>query len=599
MPDVDTPSVASRVVAAASPHGVPVLFGDAPHRCTGWLHGAPGDVGVVLCAPLGADEESTHRGLLHLAHALASRGIAVLRFDYPGTGDSEGDCLSGTTPAMWVDAVVRAAGLLRVRAGCRDIGLAGFRLGAALASMAAARAQARWLALWAPVSNGRLYARELRAVAALGASERRVDACIEIAGHVYAPEFIDALAGMGARDGDLDRVQRVLLLQRDDVAPDLKLHAYLHDTSAELDVQSFTGYSPMMDRPHEAKLPRGAIDALTDWFTQRAADASSSPAAATPDVGGVGTQTDWLDTATWREQILRLGQARSLACVLCVPRNAEQNVPLLVLLNAGAVRHTGPGRLYVRLARELAARGVASLRVDLSMLGDSIVPDAPDENDCYARSTLDDVFAVIGDVSEHLGLRRPVLAGLCSGAYWALQAAFDPRAQGLLHGVAMINPLIISGLPQAGFESGPGPDASEALRYRRALRSWASWKKLLTLRADTLAAFGVLLRRGASIARAVLRNLGQQWGLLGPHAVALGLQRMRERKVVLGLFVGGTEPGYLLLRQEAPREVAAGLADSSIRMFTLPGSDHTFSGEAAKRELFRVFGDFLLGLRVR
>ena len=42
--------------------------------------------------------------------------------------------------------------------------------------------------------------------------------------------------------------------------------------------------------------------------------------------------------------------------------------PLLILLNAGAVRRIGPNRLYVALARRVAAGGALVLRVDLSGL---------------------------------------------------------------------------------------------------------------------------------------------------------------------------------------------------------------------------------------
>ncbi|MDE2121938.1 MAG: hypothetical protein KGJ64_14705, partial [Betaproteobacteria bacterium] len=94
------------------------------------------------------------------------------------------------------------------------------------------------------------------------------------------------------------------------------------------------------------------------------------------------------------------------------------------------------------------------------------------------------------------------------------------------------------------------------------------------------------------------RNLARRAGWLPLPPVARGLQRMRAQQVTLGLFVGTTEPGWQLLRQEAPRELRAGEADSSIRVFRLPESDHTFSADRAKRELFRVFGEFIQTLRV-
>ena len=43
-----------------------------------------------------------------------------------------------------------------------------------------------------------------------------------------------------------------------------------------------------------------------------------------------------------------------------------------VLLNAGLIHHIGPNRIYVKLARQIAALGIVALRFDLSGIGDSL-----------------------------------------------------------------------------------------------------------------------------------------------------------------------------------------------------------------------------------
>src|SRR5437763_15110981 len=75
-----------------------------------------------------------------------------------------------------------------------------------------------------------------------------------------------------------------------------------------------------------------------------------------------------------REEAILLGPDRSLVgihtpavsgCATRRPRLA------MVLLNADLIHHVGPSRLYVKLARVLAGRGVATLRVDFSGIGDN------------------------------------------------------------------------------------------------------------------------------------------------------------------------------------------------------------------------------------
>ena len=551
---------------------------------------------MVFCPPLGAEEECTHRTLLHVADALAHRSMVALRFDFPGTGDSEGERALDLRLGDWVAAVEAAADFLRRQTGCTDVALIGVRLGAAVAATAAARAGASVLALWAPVGNGRAYARELRAVAALGNSHAQTVSQLEVAGHLYPADFVDAVSALRAQDWDLKGVRRALLLERDDVPPDQKLRDALRDSGIELDFRGFSGYSAMFDRPHDAELPTAAMADLCDWMVARSGEVRAAPrggASSTPSQGSEGGEVE-LRTSDFRERHLTLAADRRLTGVLCEPSGEHAIAPLLLLLNAGSVHHTGPGRLYTRLARELARSGIPSLRVNLSMLGDAIVPGVVEENDCYAAACREDVLALMDDVRGRLGFRDMILSGLCSGAYWALQVALDPRAQGL-RAVAMINPLVIGHRPQGGRST--GREAAQALRYRQSMRSWAKWKKVFTLRAETGAALAVLARRAASVIAAGSRELARRFGLAAPNAVGMGLRSLRIRGVVVGLFVGATEPGYVLLRQEAPREVAEGLRTSAIRLYSMADCDHTFTDEAAKQRLFLAFRTFVSDLR--
>src|SRR5882724_6274115 len=70
-----------------------------------WLHTPGSEIvfnhGVILCSSLGHEQVHAYRGMRHLADALAGRGIAVLRFDWFGTGDSAGDDTSPDLVANW------------------------------------------------------------------------------------------------------------------------------------------------------------------------------------------------------------------------------------------------------------------------------------------------------------------------------------------------------------------------------------------------------------------------------------------------------------------------------------------------------------------
>ena len=574
----------------------PVLFGDAPRRCTGWLHGAPAELGVVLCAPLGAEEQSAHRSVLHLADGLAQRGMRALRFDYPGCGDSEGETVDCTSLQDWVDSVVAAVAWLR-EVGCTRIALLGLRLGAMVAGMACARARPDWLVLWAPVTDGRRYARELRAMAALGAGAQPDGAWLEVAGHALSRGFVDSVADLDALDWPLAGLRSALLVARDDTAPDLKLRDALQGAGVQFEQRSFAGAAAMFDEPHRAIVPEAALGTLCDWLAARTPKTlDAAPASHVPEEGKAALDGPALRSEHYVERVVRLGHAQRVVGVLCTAATppAGEAAALMVLLNAGSVHHIGPGRLYVRLARLLAGHGVPSLRIDLPMLGDSLVPGMPGENDCYDDGVVEQVLDLLDDVESRLGLRRQHIAGLCSGAYWALQVAMHPRCRSI-EAVAMINPLVV----HWGGPSRPtlGRSVAETLRYRKAALQWASWKKLLALRVDWRGMLGALWRHGATSSASTLRGLAQRLGLLRANAVGQGLRRLRRQGVVLGLFVSDGDPGLSLLRQAAPVETSVGLRVGAIELFRQAGADHTFTAEFAKQSLFESLRTFVMRAR--
>ena len=578
----------------------PVLFGHAPRQCAGWLHGGPAQVGVVLCAPFGAEEESAHRSLLYLAEGLAAQGMRALRFDYPGCGDSEGDTSSGLRLEDWVAAAIDAADFLRQEAGCSHVGFVGLRLGAMVAGLACARAQAQWLTLWAPVSSGRRHARELRAVAALGAGAQPAGALLEVAGHALARDFVDDLARLQCQDWQLAGLRRALWLERDDAVPDAALRQCLEAAGLPLDAMAFAGAAAMFDEPHRALVPDGAVQRICGWFASSAAQSGCElqiPAGTLP-VDGPALQGT-LSTPHYRERPVALGESRNVFGVLCTPAAPASPVaqrPLLVLLNAGAVHHIGPGRLHVRLARELAHRGVSSLRIDAPAIGDSVSPGMPGENDCYPHSGVDDLLGVVEDIRNRLEFDRVQLAGLCSGAHWALRAAMDPRATGI-EAVAVINLRILDWGDES--QRALGRSASESLRYRKAVLQWATWKKLLTLRVHLRSALRTMLHHGLGRVGAALRGLGHRLGAVRANSVEQGLRRLRMRHVRVGLFVGDAEPGWWMLRQAAPEETRIGQETACIRVFAQPGADHTFGSELSKQRLFQDLLEFVTDGRER
>jgi pimeloyl-ACP methyl ester carboxylesterase len=105
------------------------------------------------------------------------------------------------------------------------------------------------------------------------------------------------------------------------------------------------------------------------------------------------------------------------------------DAPTVLFSNIGLNHRVGPNRLYVELARNLAAAGFRSLRFDLSGFGDS--EPRRDGGTDLQRAVLDTREAM--DFLEKRGSRRFVLVGLCSGVDCVYRTALqDPRVAGAI-----------------------------------------------------------------------------------------------------------------------------------------------------------------------
>ncbi len=135
------------------------FFANEGERVFGVLHHPREESrrGMVFCHPFAEERQEAHRVSVNFARRVAENGFFVLRFDYRGTGDSDGEFGDYDFRARIKD-VLKAIEILREKTGVEKLGLLGLRLGAAFAVLAAKEAEdVRFLVSWAPVLNVKNY----------------------------------------------------------------------------------------------------------------------------------------------------------------------------------------------------------------------------------------------------------------------------------------------------------------------------------------------------------------------------------------------------------------------------------------------------------
>jgi alpha/beta superfamily hydrolase len=107
---------------------------------------------VVICPGFAGNKCGKFRMFVTLAKELAKNGIAVLRFDYRGAGDSEGEFRDITLEGKTSDTLKCLEFLANdPQMDSSRLGLLGRSLGGAIAVLAARRYSIKSLVLWAPV----------------------------------------------------------------------------------------------------------------------------------------------------------------------------------------------------------------------------------------------------------------------------------------------------------------------------------------------------------------------------------------------------------------------------------------------------------------
>jgi alpha/beta superfamily hydrolase len=546
------------------------FFGTGSRARFGWVHApaAPNGAGLVIVPPFGYEAICAHRSLRAIAGEAARAGVIAVRADLDGTGDSAGDDLDPDRVDAWLASIDDACELAR-GSGADRLVLAGVRLGASLAALAAERRDdVAGLVAIAAVPSGKALVREGRALQ-MQLGLERADAATELVGFALAPETRDAIARIDLLRATKRPAPRVLVVDRDDLAANTKWLAALGALGADVAHARVPGYVEMVLDPHRAKVPRAIVDA-TVAFAAAAPPAHAKPhAGSTPPVELVArAEIQSGDTSVTEELVALDDRMIAIASRLrATPRRA------IVLLDAGAIYRIGPNRLHVALARRLARDGDLVLRIDQSGIGDSTPRDGAPDDDVYGPHAIADVGVAVA-YARRAGAQEVAVVGLCSGAYHALKAAVAGQP---IDTVVAINPLTFFWKPGMPLDFAAFRVTADAKRYEGKALDAGAWRRVLRGEVDLRRAARVIAERARAIAVNRAKDLARRLRVPLPDDLGSELLAVARRGVAVRFVFASGDPGLAMLREQGGSAVARLEREGALAITTIDGPDHTFT----------------------
>ena len=270
------------------------------------------------------------------------------------------------------------------------------------------------------------------------------------------------------------------------------------------------------------------------------------------------------------EEAVGFGANPTLWGVLTRPEPPTENPCGVVLLNAGLVHRAGPHRLYVDLARGLAAMGLTTLRFDFSSVGDS-----EPRSDCapFEVSAVEEVRAAMDWLQEHSACRHFILGGLCAGAEIAFKTAGrDSRVSAAM----LINAPRYEQEPDPAIVARVDERQRAHQQVRVAIYDWDRWKRLLTGRVDYRS---LIISVGRHLVEAI-RSLRGGARAFNPDIQSFAA--LEERGVRLLLLFSEADWGVDYVATVLGEHLKEPRAAAQVTLQTIEAADHTFTPLASR-----------------
>ena len=541
----------------------------------------PGSTAVLVCNTVGHEAIHAYRSMVRLGDAIAAAGPAAFRFDFAGTGNSSGDADAGDLVAAWQTNIHDQVRDLRERWGFQRVVVVAFRLAAPLLTAVIDELDVDGIVFWEPVTRRRSFVREIQAVAQFAEDPAAGEpGKIESGGFTFTAETVNAIGGLSLDTGAIPGALPLLLVSR---GRNPRLNADRLAGRNPLEELRSREYDRMICEPHYTELPTESIACMNRWLEALAA--KDGGAVSIPDLRDSARIVAGEQARAVTETFFRTTDG-ALFGIATRPADVEPGrTPTIVLSNAGSVCSAGPNRIYVQIARALAAAGHDVVRFDLRNLGDSVSGDVERANDPYPETAGADIRRVLAHCRTSFSAPSFILAGLCSGSHSSYHFVLENEDQAVRE-IVLINPLTYYYTPGMSLDNPlQHRTVRHAKSYVRSARRPENWRRLLTGQVNYRRLAGFFIRVALKLVRNVARKVASLWTHHPLSRMDEDLARLHRLGIRVTYVFSDTDPGYWIARADSPKTFRDLVSAGESPVIFIRDADHTMSRADNRAEL--------------
>lgn len=226
---------------------------------------------ILMCHGLAGNKIGRYRSYVTSATELVKKGFTVLRFDFRGSGDSEGELQDMTLTSAVDDTLIALNFLVQdPQVDPNRIGLFGRSFGGAVAVLAASHFKtAKSLALWAPIFHAKDWEEKWKHMQTLKLSQDELDEFKRVNGQMLGQVFWKELFAMDIAKTLANISDKPILHihgEKDTVVPLNHAEKYREARDRAKGLSQFI-LLPTADHDFSsAKNQKTAIDQTVSWF---------------------------------------------------------------------------------------------------------------------------------------------------------------------------------------------------------------------------------------------------------------------------------------------------------------------------------------------